>query len=80
MCSGNFFALDGSADAEWAKYKSGELIGTVHNISFITVSNIALAPIATYIIGPNTAEQAVNYSKVLRGGDLCENITYLGTF
>eukprot|EP00047_Mylnosiga_fluctuans_P011932 m.23755 g.23755 ORF g.23755 m.23755 type:complete len:561 (+) comp3935_c0_seq1:20-1702(+) len=62
FCTGNFFGPDGFADDEWANYKSGELV----------------APIATYILGPSTPQQAQHYEGLARGGDLCENIAYLG--
>lgn len=35
-------------------------------------------PIATYILGPTTTAQVSRYAKVGEGGDLCENVTFLG--
>lgn len=39
-----------------------------------------VAPIVTYILGPNTPENIFLYRNVElgSGGELCENITYLG--
>ena len=39
-----------------------------------------LAPIVTYILGPSSSEELPGYESVdiNAGGELCENITYLG--
>jgi hypothetical protein len=39
-----------------------------------------IAPIATYILGPASEAQASPYTRVMSGGDLCENISYLGMY
>ena len=36
------------------------------------------APIPTYILGWESEGQATKYSKAVTGGDLCDNISFLG--
>jgi hypothetical protein len=90
LCTGNFFREDGFVDEEWAKYTSGQqaseclrhktvarCVGGVHTRGAPRHSNAAV-PIPTYILGPKTPEQAALYESAPRGGDLCENVTFLG--
>ena len=35
-------------------------------------------PLPAYVLGPASAAQAAHYAGVPLGGDLCENVTYLG--
>ena len=47
-----------------------------HNAGFL---NFILVPIPTFILGPSDMETAEFYSDVHgSGGELCENLTYLG--
>ena len=62
FCVGSFFKADGSADETWQTL----LAGTTK------------APIETYVLGPLSGAQATRFGKVPAGGDLCENVTYLG--
>lgn len=62
LCAGSFFGADGSVDEAWASYLAGA----------------AKAPIPTYILGPMSKAQFRHYAAVPTGGDLADNITYLG--
>eukprot|EP00730_Choanoeca_flexa_P008867 TRINITY_DN12551_c0_g8_i2.p1 TRINITY_DN12551_c0_g8~~TRINITY_DN12551_c0_g8_i2.p1 ORF type:complete len:524 (+),score=105.98 TRINITY_DN12551_c0_g8_i2:2-1573(+) len=62
LCTGSFFAPDGSADATWTSCMKGE----------------SEFPIPIYILGPITPQQCFRFKIVEQGGDLCKNVTYLG--
>eukprot|EP00052_Salpingoeca_macrocollata_P027526 m.261725 g.261725 ORF g.261725 m.261725 type:complete len:698 (-) comp22752_c0_seq2:32-2125(-) len=62
LCTGSFFAADGGADEEWTLYKTGK----------------KTVPLPVYVMGAVTSPQIKDYSAVAGGGDLCENVTYLG--
>ena len=64
LCVGKFFGTTEEDKKNWEEYKNG-------------ISNV---PIVTYILGPCTPEEIPGYESVdlSSGGELCENITYLG--
>lgn len=64
LCVGSFFGGSDDATNEWETYVKGE----------------CLAPIVTYILGPNDPDEMKYFdSSFLEDGkELCENITYLG--
>eukprot|EP00049_Salpingoeca_infusionum_P024059 m.14636 g.14636 ORF g.14636 m.14636 type:complete len:554 (+) comp6381_c0_seq2:115-1776(+) len=63
LCCGSFFGRDGSVDDEWLTYTAGK----------------ATVPVPTYICGPVTAAQVKHYPLSPSGGDLCTNVTFLGS-
>lgn len=64
LCVGSFFGETEENKKEWDSYMNGE----------------TLAPIVTYILGPNDPEEMKHFdSSFLEDGkELCENITFLG--
>ena len=62
----------------------GEYLGkpppnSKHRVSHIFPFPFVPAPIPTFILGPNKAEHVQHFLDP-EGGELCENITYLGKF
>ncbi|XP_028399812.1 CWF19-like protein 1 [Dendronephthya gigantea] len=64
LCVGKFFGATEDDKKVWQEFKEG-------------TSN---APIVTYVLGPTMPEELSGYENVdlSTGGELCENITYLG--
>ena len=94
LCVGHFFGSTEEDRKTWQEYLDGvskglyQLCFTHYNYYIVTYKiNIVFCkytylavPIFTYILGPSTAEELPMYENVElgRGGELCENITFLG--
>lgn len=64
LCPGQLFSVSDSCEKEWNDCKSGQI----------------KAPLPIYVLGPSSNDQ-LDYFKdvsIEDGGELCENITYLG--
>ena len=64
LCLGQFFTASDSCNVEWKECLDGNI----------------QSPVPLFILGPMLADQEEFYSHVLidDGGELCQNITYLG--
>ena len=91
LCVGKFFGATEDDKKVWQEFKDGVSNGM--NTSILIVAKLLISiqifkliliniqvPIMTYVLGPTTPEELPGYEKVdlSTGGEMCENITYLG--
>lgn len=86
LCVGEFFSPEANGNDELEAYRTGNKHGdnlrfcqslmTTFTHNYILFQHVVAVP--TYILGPNCPETSKHYDG-LENGDICSNLTYLGT-